>query len=608
MEALQEYRSRKARCEQELARLSRRSRTLSLLRMVVFLAGLILLAVLVSTDNSVLWLGLPAGLFLVLAVIHQRVDRRLEARRQALRHYERGIARIEDRWRGTGPTGERYSSQDHPYADHLDLFGEGSLFQLLCSAKTQPGQDTLASWLLHPAPLTEHPPRWTAVEELRPQLEHREVMDRLCQTIGPGVDPARLRAWAAHRVEAPRARARWGMLLASAATVISLVAWLGFRGPPLLFLFFLGLGWFAEQRLQARLEPLWEALEGVVGQLDSLARILLAVERSQFESVRLAALRATLFAAGTPPPSMRILQLRRRLEWLDSARNLLFAPLAFLLLWRSHFGLAIQAWMARNGVLVDDWLQVVGEYEALLAFSAYAFENSEDRWPELSEEACLEATSLGHPLLPRRQCVRNDIRLDEGLRLYVISGSNMSGKSTLLRTVGLNVVLALAGAPVRAQRFRLGALRLGASLRIVDSLPQGISHFYAEVKRLRELQELCSAEPSPEESAAALLLLDEIFHGTNSHDRRRGAAAVLRRFVRRGAFVLVTTHDLALAEVAVELGPVARNVHFEDQIREAKMVFNYKMRPGVAGKGNALRILAAEGLLEDTETGGATQA
>jgi len=183
----------------------------------------------------------------------------------------------------------------------------------------------------------------------------------------------------------------------------------------------------------------------------------------------------------------------------------------------------------------------------------------------------------------------------------VISGSNMSGKSTMLRTVGLNVVLALAGAPVRARHFRLGALRLGASLRIVDSLPRGISHFYAEVKRLRELQDLCSPRAVGSESSAALLLLDEIFHGTNSHDRRRGAAAVLRRFVQRGAFVLVTTHDLALAEVATELGPLARNVHFEDQIREAKMVFDYKMRPGVAGKGNALRILAAEGLLEDRD-------
>jgi len=598
MEASGEYRRRIGRCQQEVARLSKRSRTLAHLRLGLFLLTLLLVAILVSSDNSALWLGLPAGLFCVLVGIHQRVDRLLEARRHALEHYERGMDRLEDGWQGQGPSGERYLRNDHPYADHLDLFGKGSLFQLLCSAKTQAGQDTLAAWLLHPAPLEELPPRWAAVDELRGQIEHRERMDRLCQGVGPGVDPSRLRGWAAHRVQAPSWLERAGMLVLSACTVISLVAWLGFRGPPLLFLFFLGAGWYAEQRLQTRLQPLWEALEGVVGQLDSLSRVLQAVERSRFQSVRLAALRAMLFAAGMPPPSSRILQLRRRLEWLDSARNLLFAPLASLLLWRSHFGLAVQAWMAHNAKSVDSWLKVAGEYEALLALSAYAFEHAEDPWPELVETPCLEATSAGHPLLPRRECVRNDIRLDQELRLYVISGSNMSGKSTLLRTVGLNVVLALAGAPVHAQRLRLGALRLGASLRIVDSLPQGISHFYAEVKRLRELQELCSPQPGARESSAALLLLDEIFHGTNSHDRRYGAAAVLRRFVQRGAFVLVTTHDLALAEVATELGPVARNVHFEDQIREGKMVFDYRMRPGVAGKGNALRILAAEGLLE----------
>jgi DNA mismatch repair ATPase MutS len=150
----------------------------------------------------------------------------------------------------------------------------------------------------------------------------------------------------------------------------------------------------------------------------------------------------------------------------------------------------------------------------------------------------------------------------------------------------------LAGAPVRARRLRLAPWSVGASLRIVDSLPAGISHFYAEVKRLRALLELTGGE------RPALLLLDEIFHGTNSHDRRRGAAAVLRRLLDRGAAVLVTTHDLALARLADDLGPLARNVHFEDQIADGRMVFDYRMRPGVAGAGNALRIMESAGLLE----------
>jgi len=240
-------------------------------------------------------------------------------------------------------------------------------------------------------------------------------------------------------------------------------------------------------------------------------------------------------------------------------------------------------------------LAAVGEFEALLSLSAYAFENPQDPWPEWAEEPLFEGEGLGHPLLPTEHCVPNELHLGSELQLYVISGSNMSGKSTLLRTVGLNAVLALAGAPVRARRLRLSPLAVGASLRIVDSLPAGISHFYAEVKRLRSLSELTKG-PLP-----VLLLLDEIFHGTNSHDRRLGASAVLRKLVDAGALALVTTHDLALAELAEGLGSLARNVHFEDQVRDGRMYFDYRMRPGVAGQGNALRILAAEGLLDSSD-------
>ncbi len=169
---------------------------------------------------------------------------------------------------------------DHPYAEHLDLFGEGSLFQLLCSAKTQPGQDTLAGWLMGPASPAELRERRGAVEELRESVTHREEIDRLCERVGRGVDPGRLQAWAEHRVPAPGLGVRAGMVGMTLCTVGSLVAWLGFRGPPLLFLFFLGAAWFAEQRLRTRLESLMETLDRVAGQLDSLARILQWMERA----------------------------------------------------------------------------------------------------------------------------------------------------------------------------------------------------------------------------------------------------------------------------------------------------------------------------------------
>jgi DNA mismatch repair ATPase MutS len=188
--------------------------------------------------------------------------------------------------------------------------------------------------------------------------------------------------------------------------------------------------------------------------------------------------------------------------------------------------------------------------------------------------------------------VRNDVRLDDGTRMLVVSGSNMSGKTTLLRTVGINAVLALAGAPVRARSMRLTVLEIGATLRVQDSLQAGESRFYAEISRLREILERAGGSSG----RGVLFLLDEIFAGTNSHDRRIGAEAVLRSLIQRDAVGLVTTHDLALAEIADRLAPAAANVHFEDRLEGGRMVFDYRMRPGVVARSNALELMRSVGL------------
>jgi DNA mismatch repair ATPase MutS len=241
---------------------------------------------------------------------------------------------------------------------------------------------------------------------------------------------------------------------------------------------------------------------------------------------------------------------------------------------------------------VARWIEVIGELEALAALAGYAYERPDEPFPEIVEQApLLDAAALGHPLIPRERCVRNDIRLGGELRLLIVSGSNMSGKSTMLRTVGVNVVLALAGAPVRATRMTVSPLQVGATLRIQDSLAEGASRFYAEITRLKQLVDLARAAPPP-----LLFLLDEILAGTNSHDRRIGAEAVVRGLVDHGAIGLVTTHDLALAEVATALGPRARNVHFEDRMVDGKLEFDYRMRDGVVQHSNAIALMRAVGL------------
>jgi DNA mismatch repair ATPase MutS len=243
--------------------------------------------------------------------------------------------------------------------------------------------------------------------------------------------------------------------------------------------------------------------------------------------------------------------------------------------------------------MVEPWLRRLGEIEALSSLAGYAFEHPADPFPEIlpaSTPAQVQAEDLKHPLMVESKCVGNDVSLDPNHRLIVISGSNMSGKSTYLRTLGVNLVLAMAGAPVRARKFRLTHLCIGASIRTLDSIHEGTSRFYAEITRLGQIVKLAG------QGTPLVFLLDEILGGTNSHDRRIGAGCVARTLVERGALGLITTHDLALAQIAEEIQPPGANYHFEDQILNGKMSFDYRLQPGVVQKSNALELMRLVGL------------
>jgi DNA mismatch repair ATPase MutS len=276
---------------------------------------------------------------------------------------------------------------------------------------------------------------------------------------------------------------------------------------------------------------------------------------------------------------------------VDSRDHLLVRVIGPLLLWDLHLAYAIERWRRRSGRSMRPWLIAVGEIEALSSLAGYAYEHSDDVFPELDAgPPSFDGEGLGHPLLSEAVAVRNDVHLTGELRVIVVSGSNMSGKSTLLRTIGVNAVLAQAGAPVRARRLRLTPLAIGASIRIEDSLREGVSRFYAEITRLGRVMRRAGETPP------VLFLIDELLHGTNSHDRRIGAEAIVRGFVDRGAIGLVTTHDLALAHVADALGARGANVHFQDVLEEGRMRFDYRMRPGVVQQSNALELMRSVGL------------
>jgi len=586
-----EYARRLAARQSGTARWNRRTDRLSNLRLTTFVAGAALcFPVFGAAGWPVALLLLPAGTFAFLVVLHERW---LQSRDRSLRaeaFHEQGIRRVTDEWPGTGDRGDRYLDPDHPYAGDLDVFGRGSLFERLCTARTRAGQDALAARLAAPSGIGEVRERQAAVDELRGRLDLREEVALLGEDVPVGIDAATLEDWGS---APPVLR---GPLVPAAALALGtigltvLVLWFSRVVGPLPLLGAIAANLLLAAPFRRRVARVIAFADRPTNELDLLSRILARFEAERFESPLLVRLRSELEADGAPP-SVRIRKLVRRIQLVDAGRNQLFMPIAMLVLWQTQLAFAVERWRARDGRHVGRWLEAVGEIEALLALATWAYECDGDPFPELSEEGpVFEAKAIGHPLLPDDRCVRNDLSLGGGLHLLVVSGSNMSGKSTMLRTAGVNGVLAFAGAPVRAEALRLSPLRIAASMRVQDSLLEGDSRFYAELKRLKQVVDLAETDPP------VLFLLDELLSGTNSHDRAAGAEGLVRGLVERGAIGLVTTHDLALGRIADALAPRAANVHFEDQLEGGEMSFDYRLRPGVVQKSNALELMRAIGL------------
>jgi DNA mismatch repair ATPase MutS len=335
-----------------------------------------------------------------------------------------------------------------------------------------------------------------------------------------------------------------------------------------------------------RIRSVTNDARAVLAELDAFLPVLRLVEQRRFQSPRLRSIHATLVADGATP-SQRVANLARLLDTLDTAmRNQFVLPLAFALMIPMHLVYAIERWRLRDGKHVRGWLEAVGAFEALTSLSALAYERPEYPFPEIVESGpILEANNLAHPLLPASKRIANDVSIGHSPSLLLVSGSNMSGKSTLMRAVGVNAVLALAGAPVCASMLRISRVLVATAMRQSDSLHEGVSAFYAEIRRLQAIREWTKG-PRP-----VLFLLDEILRGTNSHDRRIGAEAVIAALMHNGAIGMVSTHDLALAEIVDRLGSRAANVHFEDQLTDGQVTFDYRLRPGVVPRGNGLVLL-----------------
>lgn len=580
-----EYTQRKKAREAAAAAHDRTHVRLGNVKVAIFIAALIYTGYALGNNPSSAIYGTLAAAFVAFFIWHESVIRALTRARAAVQYYDDGIARIEDRWMRDEPSGERFRNRDHAYADDLDVFGPRSLFQLLSCCRTPMGEERLASWLLSASPVGQIRERQARVRELTARIDLRERIAVVNAGRRRSIDAAKLIEWAESGAIMPRLRPL--IVLLALAFVVAVAVYMN-GGPGI----YLGaatvintgvLTWLAKRGNRV--------VESLAGATESAALELLANVIKQIEAE---SRRDSTFASRLQGDiaSRAIRRLSVISDWADSRHTVFLRLSEVPFLFTPQLAYAAESWRRGHGRQLREWIDIVSEMEALLSIAAYAYEHPADPYPDIAEdtEGLFEAIEVAHPLLPAAEAVRNSLSLGETTQVLIVSGSNMSGKSTLMRTVGINALLALAGAPVRAHRLRLTPLAIGTCLRHTDSLQEHRSGFYTEALRLRAIANLLDG-PLP-----VLFLFDELLSGTNSKDRRVAAEGVIRTMLARRAIGMVTTHDLSLTEIAAIFAGQVKNVHLQDTVENGRMTFDYKVRDGVITHSNALELMRMIGL------------
>lgn len=608
--AAKAYAERAATFRESTIRLGRSSRTVSNLRGLAFVVGLAALlkntfgeASLVVTVVAII--GFAS--FVLLIVFHARVLKQEDHALRLLRVNLDATLRLEGRWADLREDGARFQNDTHGYSSDLDLFGVGSLFQRLGVARTRFGQEALARFLREPAAPDVIVERQVAARTLAPRLVDRQELEALALAVAerPAERPASRKSGSAEPPD-PEPLLAWaeGPPRFSEKPIMTVVA-LGLPVVTLLFVFgatVLGwpaLGWALPLALQIAViagtrsttDRVFAAVSSTQGAFLRYGPMFELIEGIEGDSTLLAKLRGSL---GTGPvrPSLAMRRFERIVGWFELRHNGLVHPFVnALLLWDLNCVLRLEAWQKSAGAHARAWFVTLGEVEALSSFAGLAFDEPLYAWPRVDDRpAHFEAIGLGHPLIPTSSRVGNDVELREPGHALLVTGSNMSGKSTLLRAMGVAAVLAQAGAPVCAAELRMSRLVVRTSLKISDSLARGVSHFYAEVARLKAVVDATSGE------LPVLFLLDEVLHGTNSSERQVGARWVLGELLQKGAIGAVSTHDAALCELSPDLMGRVRQCHFRESVENSQMTFDYRLRPGPVQGGNALRLMRLVGL------------
>ena len=576
----------------EKRRLDRRGQMLSWLRLTTFF--LCLLALAAAWDTGALEIYLVAVAlaccFTALLRRHGRLFEQrllLESHIAALSNF---LARFSGEWHNFPVTGAEYLRDELPQAQDLSLFGADSIYQYLCAARTKAGRDRLADALSpFPADLTLARKRQKAVEELiaRPRL----VLDLTAAAalLPDGHDTKPLLAALQRNTEKPYAGTAFIAWVLPAALALAIVgaslSLIGWTMPAMLVLLQFLIAFALGRRTASAQKP----LAAMHRELRLYERLFSRLEDATFQSPHLIALQAQLKAGGAARSLRRLAALA---DHAHTRHNLIFLLLAnAFFLSDLHFAHRIAHWQEKAAAHLGDWLAVWAETEVLLSLSTVGLVREMYAFPELLEDASprLEAKNLTHLLIPEEKAVPNDIDATAGTR--IITGSNMSGKTTYLRTIASACVLAYAGAPVPGERLCLSPLHIFTSIRVTDDAAHGLSTFYAEILRIKSMMAF------KEKSLPMLIVIDEIFKGTNSADRLIGAREAISRLTGADFITLVSTHDFELCEIESDAAPVT-NWHFEESYEDDKLLFDYKIKEGRCTTRNAQYLLKMAGIME----------
>lgn len=598
--ASREYCIRAQKRRQELAVLRRRHTLLWLAVAPTIAAGCVAVYAFFAHLLAPGWLLLP--ILIVYGLLRKITEnsRHYAHVDRIVSYCEAGLARLSGKWRGQGNDGQEFEKeqQGHIYASDLGLFGSGSIFELLCTAPTGVGRATLADWLLHGSTIDLVLARQEAVRELSALVDFQEQWASAGASLQES-DSSALRDWT-QATPAPFTPGLRLVALLLPLAVAFTVVFATLRTTTQIYF------WAAPLTVLLLLESIVAALYWRKSRKSAAGATLAALELSLMgpwlELMETAMLQSPLLISlqsklkKSPISASREIRRLARLVQLKDLRQsdpgLFLAPFLF----GTNVAARIEDWRLKNYVEIRSWLDALGEFDALLCLARHHFENPTWSFPVFrsSNKPLLHAESVGHPLLEPEARVPCNVALDVSAQLMIVSGSNMSGKSTLLRSVGLNAVLAFAGAPVCASRFELSWMQVACSISIQDSLQENKSRFQAEVERLKDVIDAAR-------KTGVLFLLDEMLGGTNSQDRLFGARAVIQELLSTGAIGLITTHDLALTEISNGFNSHVRNAHFEEHYEDGQMRFDYILRPGVLSRTNGRNVMAALGLLGDME-------